>query len=369
MKKKILLVSPLELSVSGVPAVLMTIVKELHSEYDFDIVTLCDKSGYYDDEIKKYGVNIYKIKSISYVNHKILYPLSFFQIYKGITKLLKENKYDIIHCHSGWQDAACHLAARHMGVLVRISHGHGTYVWSGRNLIMRSYFNIAKKILCKYATVRLACSKNSGDSLYNGMDYENIVNPVDISQYKEIERISHEGINLLQIGYFCKLKNQIFSLQLLSELRERKIEAHLSFIGYRHPNEPDYPEKMNEAIKQYGLEEFVSILPHDHDKRSAFAEADYSLLPSESEGLPLVALESQAAGIVCLMSDNISEESSVGAGFFLPHNDVKKWADAIVEGFNVDKDRLSRNLLNISTETYIEKIKAHYESTAESKKS
>ncbi len=367
MKKRILLVSPLELCVGGVSAVLMTIVKELNNEYDFDIVTLCDKSGYYDDTFKKYGVNVYKINSISYADHKILYPFSFFQIYKGITKLLKKNKYDIIHCHSGWQDAACHLAAKHMGVLVRISHGHGTYLWHGRNLIMRLYFNITKKILCKYATVRLACSKNSGDSLYNDVDYQNITNPVYVSLYESIKHISHDGINLLQIGYFCKLKNQIFSLNLLNELRERGIESRLSFIGYRHPDEPDYLEKMNEVIMDYELAEFVSILPHDYDKRSAFAEADYSLLPSESEGLPLVALESQAAGVVCLMSDNISEDSNVGAGFFLPHNDVKIWADAITKGFNVDKYKLSQNLLNISTEAYIRKIKAHYESAAKSK--
>jgi glycosyltransferase EpsF len=201
----------------------------------------------------------------------------------------------------------------------------------------------------------------AGDTLYNGMNYENVVNPVDLSKYKDIERVSHEGISLLQIGYFCKRKNQIFSLSLLNELRQRGVNAHLSFVGYRHPNEPDYPEKMNEVITNYGLKESISILPHDYDKKSAFSEADYSLLPSESEGLPLVALESQAAGVVCLMSDNISEDSNVGAGFFLPYNDVKKWADAIVEGFNVDKDRLSRNLLNISTEAYMEKIKAHYD--------
>lgn len=40
MKKRILLISPFELCVGGIPKVLMTIVEELHSEYSFDVVTL-----------------------------------------------------------------------------------------------------------------------------------------------------------------------------------------------------------------------------------------------------------------------------------------------------------------------------------------
>ena len=40
MKKRILLISPFELGVGGVPKVIMTIVEELHSEYSFDVVTL-----------------------------------------------------------------------------------------------------------------------------------------------------------------------------------------------------------------------------------------------------------------------------------------------------------------------------------------
>lgn len=358
-KKKILLISLTELCVGGVSKVLMTLVEELHEEYSFDVVTLCDKPGYFDDAFTSYGGKIYRIPSLQYLEHKILYPLSFFQIKKAITKILKENEYDVIHCHSGWQDAACLAAAAHVGLPVRISHGHGTYVWGGRNLVMRFYSWFTKRYILKYANVRLACSSIAGDTLFSGEPYENVLNPVDVALYADIERKSHKGINLLQIGYFCERKNQIFTLRLLDYLLAHGVDAHLSMIGY--PSEQGYHEKMLLLIVQNHMEAHISFLPHDFDKRTAFAHADYCLLPSGSEGLPLVALEAQAAGVPCLMSRNISKDSDIGAGFFLPYNDLEKWANMIINGTDVDVNRLANNLQMITTQVYADKIRSIYE--------
>ena len=242
---------------------------------------------------------------------------------------------------------------------MRISHGHGTYVWEGRNLVMRFYSRFTKERIRKYANVRLACSSIAGDTLFCGTSYENVLNPVDVSLYAGIEKKSHKGIHLLQIGYFCQRKNQIFAVNLLNYLLSQGVDAHLSLIGY--PHEQGYHEQMLSLIEQNRMEEHVSFLPHDSDKRTAFAQADYCLLPSGSEGLPLVALESQAAGVPCLMSDNISKDSDVGAGFFLPHNDLEKWAAVIINGVEVDTERLSDNLREITTQAYVDKIRNIYE--------
>lgn len=359
MKKRILLISPTALCVGGVSKVIMTLVEALHEEYTFDVVVLSAEPGFYDDAFSAYGGKIYRVPVIAYLEHKILYPLSFFQVKSAMTKILKENTYDIIHGHSGWQDAVCHMVAARMGVSVRISHGHGTYSRNGRNLVMRFYLWITRKMLRKYATVRLACSSIAGDTLFLGDPYENVLNPVDILQYANIEKEPHTGVNLLQIGYFCKNKNQLFSIHLLNHLRQQGVDARLAFIGY--PRGDAYPEEMRAVIRQYDLETYVTMLPHDFDKRAAFAQADYTLLPSEYEGLPLVALESQAAGVPCLMSDNIANDSDVGAALFLPHNDLDKWAAAICGGVEVDADQLTHNLQKISVQAYVDKIRHIYE--------
>ena len=146
---------------------------------------------------------------------------------------------------------------------------------------------------------------------------------------------------------------------MLHSLRKRNIDAHLSFIGY--PNEQYYFAEMKNTVERLGLDKYVSILPPDHDKRTEFMKADFSLLPSESEGLSIAALESQAAGVPCLVSDHLAKDVDIGAAFFLSHNDVEKWADTIIHGVQVDSMRLNDNLHKISSQAYAGKIRNIYE--------
>jgi len=362
-KKRVLFVVSTELCLGGVPSVVMFLVRNLHQYYHFDAVTLSVKSGYFDAEFQSYGGTIYRIDSFQYLNHKVLYPYSFVQIQKAIRPILDNNTYDVIHCKSGWQDAPCLLEADRHGVPIRISHSHGSFPsWSGYNKIMCAYTRIAKRILLKHATARVACSDIAGGTLFEGHSFQNILNCVDIEYYQSVKPQAHTGINLLQIGYFCKLKNQLFSIQLLHQLRRSHIDARLSFVGY--PADFAYLNEMNAVIQQYNLSDYVTFLEKDSDKRQVFSLADYCLLPSEAEGLPLVALESQAAGVPCLMSDHISDDANIGAGFFLPYNDVDAWYRIITKGSRPDHEKLSRNLQKVSNEVYLEKVHTLYTQTA-----
>lgn len=362
-KKRVLFVVSTELCMGGVPSVIMLLVRNLHQYYQFDAVTLSVKSGYFDAEFRSYGGTIYRVESFQYLDHKVLYPYSFVQIQRAIRTILDNNTYDVIHCKSGWQDAPCLLEAERHGVPIRISHSHGSFPsWSGHNKIMCAYTRIAKRILLKHATARVACSDIAGGTLFEGHSFQNILNCVDIEYYQSVKPQAHNGINLLQIGYFCKLKNQLFSIQLLHQMRRFHVDARLSFVGY--PTDLTYLEEMKELIQQYDLSNFVIFWEKDSDKHQIFATSDYCLLPSETEGLPLVALESQAAGVPCLMSDHICEDANVGAGFFLPYNDVDAWYQAIIEGLHPNHEELSKNLQKVSNEVYLEKIRTLYTETA-----
>ena len=72
--KKVLIVSPTILNKSGVPSVIMSIVRLLHKAYVFDIVVSRDDSGYYDEEFCSYGGKIIYCTEPNYKNNRILYP-------------------------------------------------------------------------------------------------------------------------------------------------------------------------------------------------------------------------------------------------------------------------------------------------------
>lgn len=359
MKKRILLLVGNELCIAGVPNVIMNIVQELHEVYTFDVLTFSNKPGKLDSRFCSYGGTIFSLELPRYPQHPIACFFAYQQLYTKVKGILQENHYDVVHGHSGYFDGICLMAARQAGIPVRISHGHGNYTWIGRNFLVKAYLELGKLLILKNATNRLACSDIAGKTLFLNQTYLNVLNPVDISQYADIDKKPHKGIHLLQIGYFCTLKNQIFSLRLLNHLHKQGTDVHLSLIGY--PQDQKYLEEMCFLIAQQNLAEHVSFLPHDFDKRVAFAQTDYCLFPSASEGLGLAALESQAASVPCLMSENVPKDADVGAGFFLPHDNLEKWAAAIITGVDVDTKRLSDNLQMITTQVYAEKIRNIYE--------
>lgn len=358
MTKKVLLICGSELCNAGVPNVIMKIVRGLQSSYTFDVLCLSEKYGEYDAEFSSYGGKIYRLPLPDYASNKVLYPIRAFKVEKELKRVLSQTTYDIIHCNCGIDSGICLMVSKRFGVPVRISHAHGTYSRKGKNYILRAYNYIQKQLIKQNATKLLACSSIAGDSLFSGAKYDNILNPVDVEIYRNVKKCSHDGINLLQIGYYCENKNQLFTLKVLEELLESGIEARVHFIGFA--SEQDYYDKIKKYVANNNLEKSVCFLCSNADKVKELSWADFSMLPSESEGLPLVALESQCANTICLMSDHIPKDSNIGYGLFLGYNNVTEWVKAIIDLKNTHQEEYELTV-DVSTKCYLRKMEAAYE--------
>jgi len=350
VKKNVLLVINSDLVNAGVPNVVMVIVRNLSKYFNFDIVVYHNQDGQYDDEFKSYGGKIFRLSLLDYKRHKILYPLRYVQIGNFIKKILKQKKYDIIHCHNGIESGIFLKYAHLFEIPTRIAHAHGTYLRKGNNKILLWYRLQCKKLIQKNLTVAVACSTQAGKSLFDTVDFINILNPVSISSYLDLEKKQHTGCNLLQIGYFCANKNQIFSIKLLKKLLEKKMDVKLSFVGF--PQDEVYYAEMLRLIDELSLNENVKFLPSNIDKSQVFSDIDIVLVPSFTEGLPLVALEAQAAHIMTLMSDHVTLDANIGLGFYAKYNDFHEWENAINEMYceksnysqvNIDTDLIETN--------------------------
>lgn len=358
-KKNVLLVINSELINGGVPNVIMKIVRRLSDRFSFDIVTYYNGRGLYDEEFESYGGKIFRLSLLDYSKHKLSYPFRYCQIKKRVKRILKEKKYDVIHCHDGRESGIFLKFAEKAGVPVRISHAHGTYARGGNNKILLSYYSKCKKLIIKNSTKLLACSTQAGESLFGKADFTNVLNPVD-AYSSEVKRVEHEGFNLLQIGYYCENKNQLFSMKLLRALIDDGINARLTFIGF--PQEADYYEKMLKAVNELSLSENVIFLPSDADKAKVFSETDLVLMPSFTEGLPLVALESQMAHVKCLLSDKISTDANIGLVTYAEYGNVDAWKDAALKIYRNETGVLKINIDTdlIETGGWCNRIEAIY---------
>ena len=210
-KKNVLMIIDSPMDNAGVQNVVMSIIRSLHSKYNFDVLACSLKEGYFDKEIEKFGGVVYRTDLIRYEGNKLSYLKRIRQLRSATIKCLESNKYDIIHCNNGVDAGTCLKVAYDFGIAVRINHSHGHYTFNTKNPILKVYYDKGLKWSNKYATLRLACSNIAGKSLFGEKEFFNILNPIDYTYFSSIKRVEHDNINLMQIGYYYDNKNQLFS--------------------------------------------------------------------------------------------------------------------------------------------------------------
>ena len=127
------------------------------------------------------------------------------------------------------------------------------------------------------------------------------------------------------VGRMTYAKNYPFILDVFSCIAKLREDAILLLVG-------DGPEiqLIKNRIKEIGLESRVRLLGFRYDVPALLQAMDVLLLPSHYEGLPIIAIEAQAAGLPCLVSEGIAAESvftDLITRLSL-HETPEKWAEA-----------------------------------------
>lgn len=142
--------------------------------------------------------------------------------------------------------------------------------------------------------------------IHNGIDTEKFrYNP-------EVEREYRKELNLENnfvighIGRFNDQKNHTFLLDIFKEVAERNEDARLLLIG-----EGELEEQIKEKIHRLNLEQKVLLLGVRRDVAQLFQVMNVFVLPSNYEGLPVVGIEAQASGNLCLLSDQVTPETVI----------------------------------------------------------
>ena len=119
----------------------------------------------------------------------------------------------------------------------------------------------------------------------------------------------------------------------------------------------DGPEKdfAIQKVRSLKIEDKVIFLPYQSKVEKYYQVMDYFLLPSFFEGLPLVGIEAQAAGVYVLFSDRVTCEVKISNGCsFLPITDgVDKWVNMIIQtNWERTKWKLNQNAKKFDSNNY-----------------
>lgn len=270
---------------------------------------------------------------------KISKIFNFTKFMKELNELFKKNKFDIIHCHSSSSGLFLLLFAKIYGVKKRILHSHTTQDDNGRYYVQKKLFRKLSKYL---ATDYLACSKEAGEWLFGKKttkEIEIIHNAINIEEYLINENTRNkyrEQFNIKQkfvvghVGRFCYAKNQEFVIDIFKEVIDLNKDSILLLVG-----DGSSRSHLEKKIIELGLNEKVIFTGVSSDISGLLNAMDVFILPSRYEGLGIAAIEAQAAGLRCFVSDQVPDEvciTNLAEKISLLENS-NVWAENIV-GYN-----------------------------------
>lgn len=318
---KILIVSTVEFELNGITSVILNYYKNTDlSEIHMDFVVINCPDDTLVADIRANG-------SKFFVLPRKKSPISYMI---NLYKLCKANHYDIIHVHGNSATMALEMVpAMLAGILVRIAHSHNTTcIHLKLHKWLYPLFNISY-------THALACGENAGRWLFNGKPFVVLKNGIVLDKYRYDEKtrnkyrgkINCENKRVIgHVGLFNEQKNQKFIIEIFEKIIARKDEYQLVLIG-----EGPLFQEIKELSKSLGIEERVIFLGTT-DKVNCYMQAmDIFVLPSLYEGLPLVLVEAQAAGLPCIVSTEVSREADLtGTVQYINLEDQELWIDKIM---------------------------------------
>ena len=314
----------------GVEAVMMNYYRHIDkSKIQFDFICDEDSTDIPYKEIESLGGRV------------IICPpyQKIFKYLKELKAIFRVNDYKIVHSNLNALSVFPLYAAKKAGVPIRIAHSHSTTnkaEWK-KNLMKQALRPFSKV----YATDYFACTEHAGRWLFGDKTFDQgkvtvINNGIDIDQFafdekvrKEIRKeLGYKDSDLVigHIGRFMKQKNHDFLIDVFNELHKENDNYKLMLVG-----QGPLMEEIKTKVDNLGLTDSVQFLGQRTDANKLYQAMDLFLFPSLYEGLGIVMIEAQCAGLPCVASTEVPEIAKVSNNVeFIELNDsIKEWANKI----------------------------------------
>lgn len=270
---------------------------------------------------------------------------------RGITEnrrrfrtLLQERRYDVLHLNAFQGLSLSYLRmAREMGVPVRIAHSHNTALRKSPTRPLKLAVHAwAKERYAREATAFWACSRDAAEFLFppralkqNGFQF--IPNGIDVARFRfnpaVRERIRTEmelegKLVVGNIGRLCYQKNQDFLLDVFAEVVKQNPDSCLLLVG-----EGEDKPLLAQKARRLGIADCVIFYGLSDQVERLLWAMDVFAFPSRFEGLGIVAVEAQAAGLPVVCSEYVPREANL-SGLFQTVSlsaGAERWAERLLK--------------------------------------
>jgi len=349
----------------GVESVVFNYYKFIDkTKYQFDFIIHDNSPFEIPSEIIDLGCKIYKVPSYKHI----------FAYISELKKLFKNNCYKIVHSHMSTISVFTLFAAKKANIPVRISHCHAT-AGKGKGELFRNILKYILRLFSKiYPTHLMSCSENSGIWLYGKKAFLNgkiivLNNAVDHEQFVCNKTVRDNTRNNLCLtgkfvignaGRFMPQKNHSFLIDIFNEIYKIEKNSVLLLAG-----DGKLRKKIEQKVNGLNLQNSVIFLGCRNDINELYQAMDVFILPSLYEGLPVVLVETQMAGLPSVISDKITKETKFTEliSFVSLKTSAYDWAKIILEKLNNVKNNitLDSNFKKYSIKYEVKRLELLYE--------
>lgn len=298
------------------------------TKVQFDFICDSISNGIPKEEIEKMGGQVYIVPPYNQIVPHI----------KETYKILKENKYTVMHAWDNTLNVFPMAIGKAVGVKIRISES----ISKGDKNEKKTFIKYILRIFSHcYATHFMANSIDCGKWQFGKTAYEkgmvnifkSVINTEENAFDRELREKTREDFGWSNqvvygfIGRYVPQKNPLFLVDIFSEIAKRQENAKLVMIGFG-----GMEEAIIDRVKKYGIEDKVENLGHRDDIKQFYNAFDAFLLPSLYEGMPVVGIEAQCAGLPIFFSKNVTEETTACelAHYIGLDETASQWAEKII---------------------------------------
>lgn len=324
----------------GVESLLVRIHSKMNSDVVQSTFFLWDRNDtkfYGDDILEKYHIDtVYgdvscKNRYIRFIK-KIISLYKFFQSHK--------DQFDIFHIHCSDPSSYFYgFIAKKAGIKKVILHSHTSFSINHKTIRFILIFPI-RCLMERYIDSFIACSHRAGKYIFPPKKTVTLFNAIDVDCFRFDEE-QRKVIRSLwgvdksfvvgHVGRFSKEKNHVMVVKTFKKVLESKPNSRLILVG-----EGKEKQKIRKIINKLSLDDYVLMFASANNIAEIMMGMDVMIFPSLCEGMPLVAIEAQAASLPIYVSCAVPKDLDITEyiKYMGKNKNAMSWAKTILADEN-----------------------------------
>lgn len=291
---------------------------DVATNFEYGSITSQDRVNEFRNELEKDDIRTFQIPiPRSIVNGGIM------KSYKLIKKLIEENQYRIVHCHSPIGGVVCRLACR----ASRKKHGikviytaHGFHFFKGASKKAWLIFYPIEKFCSRFTDLLITINKEDYNIAQKfhakktefvpgiGVHTDEFRNVAVGRNAKRKELgFSEKDFVFMSTGQLSVRKNHEVIIKALSKIKDDRVKYLIVGFG-------ELDQELKELVIKLGLKNRVIFTGYRGDVKELLHGVDGYAFPSLQEGLPASLMEAMSVGLPVVCSKIRGNEDLIKDG-------------------------------------------------------